>query len=196
MDSGRRWAAFATCYTCGWKNECGAMLNITPDHLVNAVPTALFGIFGLWAAASTRHWFLRTAVVAGALLVLLLIPAYDVLIQFGCVVLFLVVSLAIWRKARSFLDDDGEDAPAASSRIPSLSLASLLLFVVVVAVVSSVAARVPDWPFHHWVDLVGTGLMAGAVGIACVWIVCGRAPWWLRLMAIPVLLFGFALAFY
>jgi len=78
------------------------------------------------------------------------------------------------------------------SRVPSLSLATLLLFVVVVAVVTSVAARVPEWPLHHWFQLVAQGLTAGAAGVACVWIVYGRGPWWLRLPAIPILLFGFA----
>ena len=56
------------------------MINVY--QLSDAVPAAMFGMFALWAAASRRHWFVRTAVVA-ALLVMLLIPAYEFVVKLG-----------------------------------------------------------------------------------------------------------------
>src|SRR6185503_7295884 len=72
-----------------------------------------------------------------------------------------------------------------------LSLATLLLFVVVFAVVTSVAARIPSWPVSRWAVVLGLGVMGGCVGVSCVWIVCGQTVLWLRLCAFPLLLVGF-----
>jgi hypothetical protein len=172
------------------RTRVAAMFDITLNHLTDAVPTALFGIFALWAASSRRHWFVRTAVVGSALLVLLLVPAYDVVVLFGCSVLFMLVALAIWRKRRQRAARDGTVIETPPRRIPSVSLATLMLVTVVVAVVTAVAARVPHWSFSRWLWLVGVGLMGGAIGASCVWIVCGRARWWVRLLAAPLLLAG------
>jgi hypothetical protein len=170
------------------------MLSVTPYHLTEAVPTALFAMFALWAASSNRHWFVRTAVVGSALLVLLLIPAYEVVIQFGCVVLFMLIAVTLWRKRRRRAAHQSAVVESSAKRIPRVSIATLMLFFVVVAVVTSVAARVPLWPLSKWVVLIGTGLIGGAVGIGCVWIVCGRARWWVRLVATPLLFAGFVVA--
>jgi hypothetical protein len=172
------------------------MLNITPYHLTDAVPTALFGIFALWAASSKRHWFVRTAAVGGALLVLLLVPAYEVVIQFGGIVLFMVIVLAVWRQRRKRTVQNGTLIDPLPKRLPSVSLATVMLLIVVVAVVTSVAARVPQWSLSRWIGLIGTSLVGGAIGIGCVWIVCGRAAWWVRLLASPLLLAGFTVTIY
>jgi len=56
---------------------------INAYHLSDAMPAALLGMFALWAAASKRHWFIRLAVVATAVLFVLLIPAFEVVVQLG-----------------------------------------------------------------------------------------------------------------
>ena len=166
------------------------MLDITFYHLTDAVPTALFGIFALWAASTKRHWFVRTAVVGGALLTLLLVPAYEGVVIFGCNVLFMVVALAIWRKLRQRTSQEGAVMEARARRLPRVSMATLLLVTVVVAVVTAVAARVPQLSFTVWLWVLGVGLMGGVTGTCCVWIVCGKSRWWVRLLATPLLLAG------
>jgi hypothetical protein len=64
-------------------------------HLVDALPAAFFGIVALWAASSSLHWFLRTAVVEAILLVTHLIPAHELAIQFGVEVNFVVSGLGL-----------------------------------------------------------------------------------------------------
>ena len=63
----------------------------------------------------------------------------------------------------------------------------MLLAVVVVAVATAVAARAPLLTFSTWYHLIADGVVAASVALACVWIVCGRARWWIRLAAAPVL---------
>jgi hypothetical protein len=163
----------------------------TLSNLTDALPAALFGIFALWAASSTRHWFVRTAVVGAALLTLLLIPAYEVVIEFGTVVLILIASLTIWRKRRQRAERGDTGRQPLPDRVPRLSLATLLLLIVVVAVVTSVGARVPTLSLPQWAFVFGLGLMGGCVGVACVWIVCGRTALWIRVLALPLVLIVF-----
>ena len=164
------------------------MINVY--HLTDAVPTARFGIFALWAAASKRHWFVRTAVVAAALLVILLIPAYEVVVQFGVLILLVVMGLETWRRWRK--RDTSRKVDYPSRHRFHMSLETLMLLTVIVAVVTAVAARAPVWSVYEWLRMIGTGAMAAALGLACVWIVCGKSPWQVRALAAPLLavLFG------
>lgn len=65
--------------------------------LTDALPSTLFGIFALWAAGSRRHWFVRLAVASAALLIILLIPAYEVLVEFALAMSFSVTGITVWR---------------------------------------------------------------------------------------------------
>lgn len=171
------------------------MLDITPEQLATAIPTALFGIFALWAASSTQHWFVRIATVGSALLVLLLVPAYEVVIQFGGLVLFVVLVLSIWKKRRQSAIGSVV-IKRSGSTLPRVSMATLMLIVVVVAVVTAFAGRVPRWPLYVWGDVIGSALMGGVIVTGCVWIVFGRACWWVRLLAAPLLLVCFTFCLY
>jgi hypothetical protein len=158
-------------------------------HLTEAVPAALFGMFALWAAASKRHWFVRTAVVAAALLVVLLIPAHEVVVEFGVMVLLVVVGLAIWRRRKREISTENAD-PYSGFRL-RLSLETLMLLTVIVAVVTAVAASAPIWNVYQWLRMILTGTMAAVIGLACVWVICGRSPWQLRAVAAPLLAVSF-----
>jgi hypothetical protein len=101
--------------------------------------------------------------------------------------LVLVAGLALWRKWRTRSAGSHQSIEKASALRPRLSLATMMLLVVVVAVTTAVASRAPTWPWNRWLEMLGLGAAAGAFGLACVWVVCGHARLWLRLLAFPLL---------
>jgi hypothetical protein len=162
-------------------------------QLTDALSAALLGMFGLWAAGSRRHWFVRTAVLGVVLLNMLLIPAYEVLIQFGIQVLVIIAGLAVWRRQRQrrALNSARDAGPPARFR-PQFSLETLMLLMVVVAVVTAVAARAPRFAIYDWYQFLFVGGMPGVIALASVWVVCGETRWWMRLLAVPPLVFFLA----
>jgi hypothetical protein len=166
------------------------MINVY--HLASAAPIAMFGMFALWAAASKRHWFVRTVVVAAAVLATLLIPAYELAYQLGIESLVVVGGLTAWRRWR-LGNADPKNSQGPERRF-SLSLEKLMLVVVIVAVATAVISRTPSIDDHRWYDLVISGVTAGAICLACVWLVCGRASWRKRLLLAPFLVVALAAA--
>jgi hypothetical protein len=160
------------------------MINVY--HLASAAPIAMFGMFALWAAASKRHWFVRTVVVAAAVLATLLIPAYELAYQLGIESLVVVGGMAIWRRRR--LHGSVENSTKPPRRRFSLSLETLMLTVVIVAVATAVIARTPQIESNQWIDLAISGSMSGVICLACVWLACGAARWPIRLIAAPFLI--------
>ena len=69
-----------------------------------------------------------------------------------------------------------------------------MLVVVIVAVATAVISRTPSIEDHQWYDLVIGGVTAGAICLACVWLVCGRASWRKRLLLAPFLVVALAAA--
>jgi hypothetical protein len=165
---------------------------ISVFNLSDATPIALFAMLSLWAAASQRHWFVRTVVVGAAILVALLIPAYEVVIEFGLECLFVIIGIALWKRRRRRAADAINDNAPSPFR-PRLSMQTMMLVVVIIAVVTAVAARAPTYGPEQWYQLVLHGIVAAATCLTCVWIVCGRARWWIRLLAAPILAASLAL---
>ncbi len=165
-------------------------------HLADATTVTLLGMFALWAVGSRRHWFVRTAVLGGVLLGMLLIPAYDVLVEFALEVLFIVIGMVVWRWWRRRARDSAADGIPFARFRPQVSLETLLLLMVVVAVVTTVAARAPGFAVYQWYEFFGAGVLAAAVALASVWVVCGQTRWWVRLAAVPPLVFCFAIVTY
>jgi hypothetical protein len=163
-------------------------------HLAGAAPIAMIGMFALWAAASKRHWFLRTVVVAAVVLTTLLIPAYELAYQLGIESLLVVAGMAIWRRRRVRASDVA--TLQAPRRRFSLSLQTLMLTVVIIAVATAVIARTPKIKPHQWYDLLASGVMLAVICLTCVWLACGMARWWIRLLAAPFLVVALAVAMY
>lgn len=163
--------------------------------LAHGTAAALFGMFALWAAASNRHWFLRTAVVSSAILVTLLIPAYEVAITFTVQTLLIVGAMALWRRRRNH----SQPAPSMADNQPSvrlqLSMETMMLLVVIVAVLTAVASRAPTLQFYNCSLAAWDGVMSAQIALVCVWIVCGRAPWWIRAAALPLVLLPLAMEY-
>jgi hypothetical protein len=167
------------------------MINVY--DLSNATPVAIFGMFALWAAVSRSHWFLRTAIVGGAILTTLLIPAYEVVILLTVQTATVVAGIAVWRRRRSS-GETNEHAIATRPRL-RLSMETLLLAMAVIAVVTTVAARAPSIPLGEWYQTLLSGVSSGVTTFVCVWLVFGSALWWLRLLAALLFIPGFAFTF-
>ena len=165
---------------------------ITLYHLVDAVPAAFFGIVALWASGSRLHWFARAAVIGALLLLMLFIPAHEILIQFSVEVLVIAVGMAVWRHRRR-----GRDPAAALHKSirrqfqVRLSLETLMLLMAVVAVVVAVMARTPNLAIYQWYGLSCNGAVMGAATLASVWLVHGKARAWMRIVAAPLIIFAF-----
>jgi len=130
-------------------------------HLIDALPAAFFGLLGIWAAVVRRHWFLRFSVVCVFLLVCLLIPAYEVVIEFGIAIALIMtgVWLARGRRHEPF----------------RFSLESALLAMVVVAIGSAVMAKAPEFGWSDWLNLFSIGAAVALISLLCLWLVFGQA---------------------
>ena len=146
----------------------------------------LYALLAIWAAASRRHWFLRTCVVGAMLLVVLVIPAHDLLIQFSMLQLTVVTGVTAWRwqQHRKRIARGAPVDPSAFR--PQLSLASIFLLTVVAAVVSAVAARFESFTIAAWLRLVIHGAVFGASCLLCMWFVYARRPRWYFRCALAV----------
>ena len=139
----------------------------------------LYVLLAIWGAASRRHWFLRTCVVGAILLVVLVLPAQDLLIKFLIVQLIVVTGVTLWqwRQHRRRLANGAPVDPSAFK--PQMSLASIFLLMVVAAVVSAVAARFESFSSRRWLRIVLQGFVFGGSGLLCLWCVYARRPHWI-----------------
>jgi len=139
----------------------------------------LYALLAIWAAASRRHWFLRTCIVGAILLVVLVLPAHDLLIKFLIVQLIVVTGVTLWqwRQHRRRIANGIPVDPSAFK--PQMSLASVFLLVVVAAVVSAVAARFESFSSRTWLRIVLQGFVFGGSGLLCLWCVYARRPHWI-----------------
>ncbi len=140
------------------------------------------GLLALWAATSTRHWFVRTAVYLGVLSLLLLIPAREPFAIFmlqGFVVV-LGVQLASYWKVRTHF----------SSVRWRLSLTELLLFMTLVAVAVPIGVAVFSDEWLDWNNIWQFGLPTGSVCLLSHWCyVCSEKSWKSKVrVTIPCLL--------
>ncbi|NOY41933.1 MAG: hypothetical protein GXP26_08865 [Planctomycetes bacterium] len=146
-------------------------------HVIDAISAAFFALLGIWSAVGQRHWFLRTTVVAAFLLVCLLVPAYEVVIEYGLAIILITIGVWIARGEKTW-------------RL-RFSMRTLLLLMVVAAVVSAVLSSAPDFHYKRWLWLVGIGTLVASIALICLWIVFGKnLRWWRRVL---VGLLGFAL---
>jgi len=160
---------------------------VNPFLHIDAVSASLIGLLAIWAAVVRRHWFLRFAVVGGTLLAALLIPAYELVIQFG--VQIGLIWLAVWL------------ARGRKRWQPRLSLETALLLMVVVAVATAFYARIPDIQWSRWTETLSNGISSAYLAIICLWIVAGHVPLQFRVAlglvgiaaSLPLRHFGLAL---
>jgi hypothetical protein len=131
-------------------------------HVIDAFSQSFFALLAIWAAVDRRHWFVRFVVVSGALLAALLIPAYEVVIEFG--LQMTIIMTVVWL------------ARGEHHWPPRLSLETALLAMVVVAVVAAVVAHTPNLHPAVWAFMLNVGISTAYVGLLALWVVFGRAP--------------------
>jgi hypothetical protein len=136
------------------------------SHFTDALSVCFFALLGIWAAVVRRHWFLRFATVCVILLITLVLPAYEVIIEFG--LQMAVIATGVWL------------ARGRQTWRPRLSLETAMLLMVVVAIVFAVIARLPDFSPATWLGTVGIGVITGCVALICLWMVFGRPQRWVR----------------
>jgi len=166
---------------------------------LDVMGVTLYVLLAIWAAASRRHWFVRTCGVAAILLVVLVLPAHDLLIKFLIVQLIVVTGVTLWRWRQHRRRLACGATVDTSAFRPQLSLASIFLLTVVAAVVSAVAARFESFTSRQWLRIVLQGSVFGGSSLLCLWCVYARRPHWcLRWVLMVVCDVGLAtiLAFY
>lgn len=162
-------------------------------HFVDALPAAVAGMVALWAAGSAWHWFIRTSVILAGLLAMLLIPAYELVITFGAEMLMVVVGMRIWLQQRNRRDRAHRTLSELRQKA-RLSLKSLMLLTVVVAVFVAVVAKFPTLNWYVWMSRTGSGLIAGMITLLCAWLVLGDTRRWIRFIAAFLIWSGAAFA--
>lgn len=158
---------------------------VDAGHFIVAVPAALFGIVALWASASRRHWFLRTAVLFAVVVAPMLIPAYEVVIGAAVEVILVAGAAKLtgyrrWRRERQMVQ------AATHFFTPRWSLQTLLLITAIVAAVAAVAAKMPAFAEYSWAEMVGNGLIAGVAVVSAAGL----------LWAVPARRFGSSSSFF
>ena len=145
------------------------------------------GALALWAATSPRHWFIRVAVVAIVLAPLLLIPAYEPLVTFAtqCAVVAAGVTIYRWRQPRRAHTHPPE-TPDSEQRPPAsrlrFSLSTLLLTMVLLAIVTPIAIKLPELNFAAWRSVVLVGVICGLATLVSAWMITSKR----KLLAWPI----------
>ncbi len=147
------------------------MLTMDLYDLVDALSAAFFALLGVWAALDRRHWFLRFAVVSVFLFASLLVPAFEIVLEFG--VLILLINAGVW------LGTLRRNWP------PRLSMESALLAMVVVAVLCAVAGAVPSLDARTWGFCMSVAFGGAAIALGCVQLVFGARPLLVRVLLFP-----------
>jgi hypothetical protein len=152
-------------------------------QVVEALSASFFALLGIWAAVVRRHWFLRFVVVSAFLLLTLLIPAYEVIVEFGLQMILIMAGVWLVQERKDWR--------------PRLSVETALLAMVVVAVAAAVVSRIPHLVPAIWAYLITVGVCTGYVGLLALWVVCGNAPlrqrafWGILGLVLFVVLFHF-----
>jgi hypothetical protein len=145
------------------------------------------GLWSIWAGFGRAHWFVRVSVLLGWISLVLVIPAYELLILFLVQAGVTIAVLSAWRAWRSYrVSAQGGDELPSGLPIRSrwqFSVRDLLLLAVLVAWLSAMLARVPVqvWT-ESWYWLL-TGFIGGGLVPAGAWIALSGRRWWLRLLA-------------
>jgi len=151
----------------------------------------------MWAAISTRHWFVRLSVALGTIALLLPVRGYDAVLFNLSYAVFLIGGFALfrhWRLRRARRQRPNEPSPPRLS----FSLVSLLLLMTTVAAVIGILAAIDreQLVYLQWLQwtryaLVCDGLLMAIVSTMAYWATRGgRRLWGIRFVLIAGLLVG------
>jgi hypothetical protein len=150
---------------------------------------SFFGLLVVWAGLGRGNWFVRAAITLGCVSLLLLIPAYELMIVYVLQVVITFAVLTLWRCGH--LSSCGAASEPTRARW-QFSIRDLMLLTVLAAWISAMVTQVPAEARTSQVALLIEGVAMALLSVAAAWIAFGRSRWWLRLPCL-ILLFPSAL---
>jgi hypothetical protein len=159
--------------------------------LLMAAMMSLVGLLAIWAGLGRGRWFLRAAVVLGCISLLMLIPAFELVIVYVLQAGLTIVVLGLWqnwRLARRATAASEGSTPDAGPRSPwQFSILDLLLLMAFVAWLCAMLDRAPTAVWTKWPGLLVEGATTAGLTVAAAWIALSNGRWWLRLPLLLVL---------
>jgi hypothetical protein len=159
--------------------------------LLTVLMASLVGLLAIWAGLGRGHWFLRVAVVLGCISLLMLIPAFELVIVYVLQAGLTIVILGTWRKwrlARRVVVVSQESTLDAERRSPwQFSILDMLMMMAFVAWLSTMLVRTPTAVWTTWPELLAEGAITAGLTIAAAWIALSNGRLWLRLPLLLVL---------
>jgi hypothetical protein len=144
-------------------------LSLSPGEFLLAITLDVttfsgLGLIAIWAGLGQPHWFVRMAGVVALSAIPLVIPAYELVVQYWIQFAVTILPLLILRRYRLPAVPAGEAGPVLPGRA-QVFLRDLLLLTALAAGVSAIVARIPR----------------------DIWVGLGRSRWWIRLIAVCLL---------
>ena len=159
--------------------------------LLAVLAMSFIGLWSIWAGLGRPNWFVRMSVVLGWISLVLVIPAYELLVLFLVQAGLTITILSAWRTRRSYRIVPAGPDELPASRLPrsrwQYSVGDLLLLAVLVAWLAAMLTRVPALGWTHSREWLLPGVIAGGLAPAAAWIAMSRRRWWLRLPVACVL---------
>ena len=122
-------------------------------RLLAVLAMSFIGLWSIWAGLGRPNWFVRMSVVLGWISLVLVIPAYELLVLFlvqAGVTIAILSAWRVWRSSRTVTA--GPDELPSGGRARSrwqYSIRDLLLLTVLVAWLSAMLTRVPAEAWTH-----------------------------------------------
>lgn len=145
----------------------------------------IVGVMALAAAVSPGHWFLRTAAFLAPLLMLLRVPAIELLVALALQGAIVATGVYLarrrqWRRAikrSNCVDPDAIAVPtegfasktAAQPHRPRFSMTTLLLAMVLCGATAAIAARTPALNRYAWQSIALIGVCGGLATLLGAW---------------------------
>ncbi len=156
-------------------------------RLLAVLAMTFIGLWSVWAGLGRTHWFVRMSVLLGWISLVVVIPAYELLVLFLVQAAVTIAVLSAWRAWRV---PAGANEPACGGPAHcrwQFSIRDLLLLMVLAAWLSAMLARAPA---QVWTDFSAgwqywllPAVIAGGLAPAGAWIALSKRRWWLRLPA-------------
>ncbi len=142
-----------------------------------ATSFASVGLVALWAATSSRHWFLRAVVMLAVLAAPLVVSAYEPLVLFSVEAAIIVAGVNLWRwlanTSRAGLNSQTQHVEQPAQPRWQFSLAAFLLATALIAAALAPAGRVAQYfspmPRAAWTSMLGDGAAAGGIVLLVAW---------------------------
>ena len=155
--------------------------------LIAACAASLYGLLALWVGRGRGPWFVRAAVLAAAIGMLIPVPAYDlaiVLLSESLAIIAPLWLLMVVRATKLRMAANESQRRETSGEGYRFSLADLFLFTLFAAGIASLGAKFPAKHRDFWMSYALIGAGAGVVSLAAAWAALGRRWRWLRASAL------------